>query len=97
MKTNKFELDKIMAIVELKSELEVEQASSLASRFRWMQKENESLKPLRSHLLELVEEYENKHWTDIDLITDEQIKESDNAELIVEQQNILRFRESLRS
>lgn len=59
MKTNKFELDKIMSIVELNSELEVEQAESLVSKFRWMQKENEILIPLRAHWASLIEDYEN--------------------------------------
>ncbi len=57
MKTNKFELDKIMSIVQLNSELEVEQAESLVFKFKWMQKENEILLPLREHWASLLEDY----------------------------------------
>lgn len=88
MKTNKFKIDNIMSITVLNSELEVEQASSLISKFKWMQKENETLKPLRKHLVSLIEEYENEHWLNINQITDEQVKKSDRAEWFVENQNI---------
>ena len=88
MKTNKFELDNIMSITMLNSELEVEQASSLISKFKWMQKENETLKPLRKHLVSLIEEYENEHWSNVDEITDEQVEKSDNAEWFIENHNL---------
>lgn len=88
MKTNKFEIDNIMSITILNSELEVEQASSLISKFKWMQKENETLKPLRKHLVSLIEEYENEHWSNVDEITDEQVKKSDEAEWFVENHNL---------
>ena len=88
MKTNKFEIDSIMAITEFNSELEVEKASSLVSKFKWMQKEDETLKPLRKHLVSLIEKYENEHWSDIDHITDKQIEESDKAEWFTGQHNL---------
>jgi len=88
MKTNKFELDNIMSITLLNSELEVEQASSLISKFKWMQKENETLKPLRNHLVSLIEYYENEHWSNVDEITEEQVQKSDDAEWFIENHNI---------
>lgn len=88
MKANIFRLDNIMSITMLNSELEAEQASSLISKFRWMQKENETLKPLRKHLLSLIEDYENEHWSDVDKITDEQVKNSDRAEWFIENHNL---------
>lgn len=88
MKANIFELDNIMSIIKLNSELEIEQASSLISKLKWMQKENETLKPLRKHLVALIEEYENKHWSDVDKITKEQIEKSDAAEWFVENHNL---------
>ncbi|MBL4887238.1 MAG: hypothetical protein JKZ03_02020 [Flavobacteriaceae bacterium] len=88
MKTNKFELDNIIAITELNSELEVEQASSLIAKFKWMQKEDETLKSLRKHLVSLIEKYEDEHWSDVDEITDEQVEKSDRAEWFVEQHNL---------
>ncbi len=88
MKTNKFELDNIMSITMLNSEFEVEQASSLILKFKWMQKENETLKPLRKHLVSLIEEYESEHWSNVDKITDEQVEKSDGAEWFVENHNL---------
>jgi len=88
MKTIKFELDNIRAITELSSELEVEQASSLIAKFKWMQKEDRTLKPLRKHLVSLIEKYENEHWSDVDKITDEQVRKSDRAEWLVEQHSL---------
>lgn len=88
MKTSKFELDNIMSITILNSELEVEQASSLISKFKWMQKENETLKPLRKHLVSLIEGYENEHWSNVDEITNEQVEKSDNAEWFIENHNL---------
>jgi transcriptional regulator with XRE-family HTH domain len=88
MKTNKFDLDNIMAITELNSGLEVEQASSLTAKFKWMQKEDETLRELRKHLVSLIEKYEDEYWTDVDKITEEQVEKSDRAEWLIEQHNL---------
>jgi transcriptional regulator with XRE-family HTH domain len=88
MKTNKFDLDNIMAITELNSDLEVEQASSLTAKFKWMQKEDKTLSALRKHLVSLIEKYEDEHWTDVDKITEEQVEKSDRAEWLIEQHNL---------
>lgn len=85
---NKFKIDNILAISQLKSELEVEKASSMVAKFNWMQEEDESLKPLRKHLVFLIEKYENEHWADIDDITDKQMEESEKAEWFTEQHNL---------
>ncbi len=88
MKTIRFDLDNIMAITELNSDLEVEQASSLIAKFKWMQKEDKTLRTLRKHLVSLIEKYEDEHWTDLDNITEEQVEKSDRAERLIEQHNL---------
>lgn len=52
-----------------------------------MKKGDSSLIPLEEHLIKLVEDYEAKHWSDIDSITDDQVEESDLAEMIVRLRN----------
>jgi len=73
-------------IDELKSEYDLQKASLLARKLRWMSQDDSSLIPIRDKLLQLMENYENKHWNNSDLITDEQIEESDKAEDIIQKE-----------
>ena len=54
---DKFDIDNVLQIVELSNELEFEKASALQLKLRWMQKEDESLSPIREHLRLLVRDY----------------------------------------
>jgi antitoxin component HigA of HigAB toxin-antitoxin module len=85
---DRLEIDNILKIDELNSELEFEQATAIQGKLRWMEKEDSSLEPIRQHLLELIEKYETKNWGTETEITDEQIKESDLAEKIVNAENV---------
>ena len=85
---DRLEIDNILKIDELKSELEHERASSIHGRLRWMVKEDKSLESVRLHLKNLILQYEKKHWSNEEAITDEQIKESDIAEKIIYSENI---------
>jgi transcriptional regulator with XRE-family HTH domain len=76
----------IYQIEELKSEYDLEKASLLTRKLRWMSKEDSSLIPVREKLLQLMEDYENKHWKNEELITDQQVEESDNAEEIIQRE-----------
>lgn len=87
-KMDRLEIDNILKIDELNSELELEQATSIQGKLRWMVRDDHSLEPVRQHLLVLIEKYENKHWNNESAITEEQIKESDLAERIVNAENI---------
>ena len=86
-KMDRLEIDNILKINELNNELEFEQATSIQGKLRWMVKEDSSLEPIRQHLLALIEKYESKHWKNESEITEEQIKESDNAEKIINAEN----------
>lgn len=83
----KFALNNILKIVSIDSEFELEQATALYNKLRLLVKEDASLKPLRVHLADLIEAYENKHWSDEDKITDKQIVESDKAMKMTAYQN----------
>lgn len=84
---DKLEIDNILKIDELTSELEFEQATVIQGKLRWMVEDDSSLEPVRKHLLKLIEKYESHHWGDEADITDEQIRESDLAEKIVNAEN----------
>ena len=87
-KMDRLEIDNILKIDELNNELEFEQATSIQGKLRWMVKEDSSLEPIHHHLLILIEKYELKHWGNELEITEEQIKESDIAEKIINAENI---------
>jgi len=76
-------IDNILKIDKLNSELEFEKATLIHGKLRWMVKGDSSLGPVRQHLMVLIEKYENAHWNDELEITEEQVKESDIAEKIV--------------
>ena len=84
----RLEIDNLLKIDELNNELEFEQATSIQGKLRWMVKEDSSLEPIRQHLLVLIEKYELKHWENESEITEEKIKESDDAEKIINAENI---------
>ncbi len=87
-KMDRLEIDNILKIDELNNELEFEQATSIQGKLRWMVKEDSSLELIRQHLIVLIEKYELKHWENESEISEEQIKESDNAEKIINAENI---------
>jgi transcriptional regulator with XRE-family HTH domain len=83
---NLSDIREIEQINELTSEYDLEKASLLARKLRWLSKKDPSLIPIREKLMELMENYETKHWRNEDLITDKQIEESDKAEEIIQKE-----------
>jgi plasmid maintenance system antidote protein VapI len=84
---DKFSIQNIQKINSLTGELEYEKASSLYLQLRVLVKEDKSYVPIRTHLRELIKNYQQNKWADEDKITDNQIKESDLAEAIVQAEN----------
>ncbi len=84
---DKFSIQNILRLVSLSSELDYEQASSLFLKLRVLEKQDESYKPVRNHLRNLIKDYEQNNWVDEKSITDGQIKESDLAEALVQAEN----------
>jgi hypothetical protein len=58
VKADKFDIDNILKIVKIDNDVELEQAISLHLKLRLLVKKDQSLKPLRRHLANLIEEYE---------------------------------------
>ena len=83
----RLEINNILNLNKLNSELEYEKAISIYGRLRWLVKENDSLKPIKKYLKKLIQQYEETHWKDETKISAEQIKESDKAEKIVTAEN----------
>lgn len=83
----RLEIDNVLKLTKLESELELEQATSLFNKLRPSVKNDPSLKAVRNHLADLIEAYETAHWSDEEAVTDEQVKASDVAERIVQFQN----------
>ena len=84
---DKFSIQNIQKINSLTSELEFEKASSLYLQLRVLVKEDKSYEPIRTHLRGLIKDYEEKNWSDDNSVTDEQIKESDLAEALIQAEN----------
>ncbi len=84
---DKFSIQNIQRLASLTSELDYEQASSLFLKLRVLEKQDESYKPIRNHLRNLIKDYEQNNWADEKSITDSQIKESDLAEALVQAEN----------
>jgi hypothetical protein len=71
---DRFSIQNIQRLNSLESELDFEKASSLFLKLRVLEKEDESYKPIRKHLRNLLKDYEEKNWNDENSITDNQIK-----------------------
>lgn len=83
----KFRLNNILKIVNIDSEFELEQATAMYNKLRLLVKEDPALKPLRSHLADLIEAYESRHWFDEEKVTENQMSENDLAIKLVAYQN----------
>lgn len=77
------DIREIEKIEGLENEYDLEKATLLERKLRLMIDENPDLKPLRKKLRDLIKEYEDREWSDFDKIKDSLIKESDEAEDIV--------------
>lgn len=77
----------IQKLDSLSNEVEYEKATSLYLKLRVLIKEDESYKPIRVHLRSLIKKYEQDNWINENSITDNQIKDSDLAESLVQAEN----------
>mgnify|MGYP006293325843 CR=1 FL=1 len=84
---DKFSIQNIQNIISLENELELEKATFLFLQFRVLEKKDKSYKPHRNHLRKLIKAYEDAHWTNDDSITEDQVRESDLAEALVQAEN----------
>ena len=84
---DRLSINNIKKLYALTSELEHERATSLYLKLRKLEKEDGTYLPIRKHLRTLILNYELEHWSDDSRITDEQVKESDLAESLIQAEN----------
>ena len=84
---DKFSIQNIQKLNSLESELDYEKASALFLKLRVLEKEDESYRPIRNHLRALIKDYEGNNWSDENTVSENQIKESDLAEILVQAEN----------
>lgn len=85
MKTQ-FDIEHILESGKLSSELEYERALIADRKLRVLSKENHRLKPVRKKLRDVIERYENKHWSKDAKIDGIKLAQSDLTELIAEKE-----------
>jgi transcriptional regulator with XRE-family HTH domain len=74
----------IEQVEQLENEYDFQKALLLDKKLRLMVKEQPGLRPLRKKLRRLMTEYEERVWSDPELVSDKQLEDSDKAENIVE-------------
>lgn len=79
-----FEINDIEMKSQLDSEYELEKASLIERQLRLMVKAYPELEPRREKLRSLIKAYEDRVWSDLEMITDEKVEESDRAEEIAQ-------------
>jgi len=87
MKSN-FNISEIIKAGEIQNELDFQRGKIISRKLRLLAKESEEAKKTRKALKQLLYNYEQKHWNDIDSVTDEQIEASEIAQQIAEKEII---------
>lgn len=97
MKTQ-LDISKLLEIGNIQNELDFERALIADRKLRVLSKEDSKYKVIRKKLRDLIEDYENRNWSNSSKITDKKIRESDLAELIAEKERqfIQNRKESIR-
>ena len=85
MKTQ-FEISKLIKDGKIQNELDFERALIADRNLRVLSREDKSLKAVRKQLRDLIEQYEDQHWSADSKISDKKLHESDLAELIAEKE-----------
>ncbi|MEA3495657.1 MAG: helix-turn-helix domain-containing protein [Bacteroidota bacterium] len=74
----------IVKVQNLENEYDLQKALLLDRKLRLMVKEDSSLKAMQTKVFDLIKAYEDENWSNSESITDKQVEEADNAELLVE-------------
>lgn len=78
------DIREIEHIQQLDSEYDLQKALLLDRKLRLMVKEDADLKPIHDRLFELIQEYEERNWSDSGQISGKQVDEAETAEQLVE-------------
>lgn len=83
-----FDISKLIKDGEIQNELDFERALIADRKLRVLSKENPKYKSMRKKLRDLIEAYENQHWSSDSKITQKKIKENDRTGLIAEKERL---------
>ena len=87
MRSKAFDIEQLLEKGEISSELELERASIAERKLRVISKQNPNVKLKRRKLRDLISEYESKHWTNRSKISTTKVKESEEAEIIAQNES----------
>ena len=92
------DIKEVESIKRLENEYDLQKSSLLERKLRLLMEENPELKPIRKKLRDLIKDYEDKEWSDLDNISDSKVEDSYKAEAVVdyEQKFINKRKESIR-
>lgn len=91
MKTS-FDFEKLFNQNQIENEMDLERALVAERKLRIMAKEDQKFEIIRKKLRDSIYEYEQKNWSNIENITEERIRQSDQAQIIVEQEESFLFK-----
>ncbi len=75
-----FDLNELLQKGKITSELELQRATMAQRKLRLYSNEIENSESKRQRLVDMIEQYESKYWSDHNKVTDQQVIESDEAE-----------------
>lgn len=92
------DIREIENIQQLDNEYDLQKALLLDRKLRILVKENADLKPIHDKLFQLIQDYEERSWSDSDNITEKQFDDAETAEQLVEieQKFIVQRKEAIR-
>jgi len=85
MKTH-FDIEQIVKSGKIDNVLDLERALIADRKLRLLVKEDSSYSALRKKLRDIIEEYENREWSNGENVSQQKIDESDIAEHIAEKE-----------
>ncbi len=83
-----FDISKLIEAGKIQNELDFERALIADRKLRVFSKENPKFKIIRRELRDLIEKYENEHWSAETKISDKNLRESNIAELFAEKERL---------
>jgi antitoxin component HigA of HigAB toxin-antitoxin module len=87
MKTH-FDIEKIVEKGAITNELDYDRALIADRKLRLLAKENLHFKNLRAKLRDIIEQYENAEWSDINKVDESKLSESEKTEYLAEQERL---------
>lgn len=79
-----FDIEKLVESGSISNELDYERALIADRKLRLLSKENNHFKKLRLKLRDLIAEFENSEWSNVENVTEEKLSESAKSERIAE-------------